>query len=89
MTTLFVADAKIDAGAAPFLTVRQNSSPPAAELRKQMRKLMAKSALNFRRMFAQPRIQRDQLCAKVRAARASLETWIPFHTNDGVDPAVA
>lgn len=89
VATLLIADSKIDTGATPFLTVRQNSATSAAELRQQMRQLMAKCALDFWRMFAQPGIQRDQLCAKVRAARASLQTTIPFHPDRGVDPAVA
>ena len=70
MATFLVADSKIDTGAVPFLPVRQDSPTPAAELREQMRQLVPEGALDFGRMFAQPRIERKQFVVEIGAAGA-------------------
>ena len=47
VATRFVCDAEIAAGAAPFRAMRRDAPASGAELREQMRQLMAQGAIDF------------------------------------------
>ena len=58
VTTLFVANAEIVTGRAPFRTVRQNAPPTGTKLREEMRQLMTQCSVDLgKSMFAEPWIQ--------------------------------
>jgi len=82
VATRFIRDTEVATGAAPFRTVRRNPSAAGAELRQQMGQLMAESAVDFRAvMLAEPRIHRDEVTMRIRAARGAEEPRIPFHMD--------
>ena len=82
MATPFIRDAEIPAGAAPFRAVRRNPTAPGPELRQQMRELMAQSAVDFHGvMLAEPRIQRNEVTMRIRAAGGTEEPRVPFHVD--------
>ena len=57
MTTRFILDAEIAAGATPFCAMRWNAPATRAELREQMGQLVAERAIDFRCLvFAQARV---------------------------------
>ena len=74
MTALLVADPKIAASRPPFNAMRQNPAPARTKLRQNMSQFMAQSAIDFRRMVNQPRIQRNEFLAIVSAAGSCFET---------------
>lgn len=47
MATRFILDAEIAAGATPFRAVRRNAPAARAELREQMRQLVAERAIDL------------------------------------------
>jgi hypothetical protein len=71
MAALFVTNSKIDTRGAPFLAVRPNSFSSGAKLRKEVRELVKKCAIDLVRMIVQSRIERDQFFAEVGAAGAT------------------
>ena len=82
MATPFIRDAEIAAGATPFRAVRRNPAAPGAELRQQMRQLMAQSAVDFRGVvLAEPRIQRNEVTVRICAAGGTEEPRVPFHVD--------
>ena len=82
MTTRFILDAEIAAGATPSGAVRWNAPATRAELREQMRQLVAKRAIDLGCIvFAQARIQRDEVTARIGASGGAEEARIPFHVN--------
>src|SRR5437764_14622801 len=82
MATRFVLDAEIAAGAAPLCAVRRNAPAPRAELREQMSQLVAERAIDLGGiLFAQPRIQGDQVAARIGASGGAEESRIPFHVD--------
>ena len=82
MAARFIGDAEIAAGATPFRAVRRNPAAPGAELREQMRQLMAQSAVNFRGVvLAEPRIQRNEVTVRICAAGGTEEPRVPFHVD--------
>lgn len=82
MAARFIRDAEIAASSAPLRTVRRNSPAPGSKLREQMRELMAQGAVDFRRVvFAESRIQRNEITVRIRAAGGAKEPGIPFHVN--------
>jgi hypothetical protein len=48
MTTRFVGDPEIGAGATPFQSVRRNSAAPGAKVREQMREFVTQRAIDLR-----------------------------------------
>jgi len=56
MTALLVADCQIAARTAPLVSMRQNFATSGAKLGKKMRQFMAQCAIDFDRMFEQPRV---------------------------------
>ena len=82
MTTRFILDAEIAAGATPFIAVRWDAAATRAELPEQMRQLVAERAVDLGCIvFAQARIQRDQVTARIGASGGAEEARIPFHVN--------
>jgi hypothetical protein len=82
MTARFIGDAEIAAGAPPFRAVRRNPAAPGAELRQQMRQLMAQSAIDFRGVvLAETRIERNEVSVRIRAAGGAEKSRVPFHVN--------
>ena len=82
MATRFVLDAEIAAGAAPLRAVRRNAPATRAELREQMGQLVAERAIDLGGiLFAQPRIQGDQVAARIGASGGAEEARIPFHVD--------
>ncbi|MGA7274817.1 MAG: hypothetical protein WBX14_08240 [Candidatus Udaeobacter sp.] len=56
MTTLLVGNSQIAARSAPFIAMWQNPATTSAKLSEDMRQFMAQSAIDFGRMFQQPRV---------------------------------
>ena len=82
MAARFIGDAEVAAGATPFRAVRRNPAAPGAELRQQMRQLMAQSAVDFRSVvLAKSRIERDEVTVRIRAAGGTEESGVPFHVD--------
>ena len=82
MAARFISDAEVATGATPFRAVRRNPAAPAAELRQQMRQLMAQSAVDFRGVvLAEPGIQRDEVTVRIRPAGGTEEPRVPFHVD--------
>jgi hypothetical protein len=78
----FIPDFEIATGATPFRTVWRNPPAASAELGKQMRELMAQSAVDFRAIvLAEPWIQRDEVTMRICAARGAEKPSVPFHTD--------
>ena len=78
----FISDAEIATGASPFRTVWRNPPAAGAELGKQMRELMAQSAVDFRAVvLAEPWIQRDKITMRIRAAGGAEKPRVPFHMD--------
>jgi hypothetical protein len=72
VTTLFIRDAEISAGAAPLPPMRPDFSSPGSKLSEQMRQFVAKRAFEFiGAVIAQARIQRNQGVAKIGAPGAA------------------
>jgi hypothetical protein len=59
MTTLFISNSQIAARSAPLVAMRQNSVTTSSELSENMRQFMAQRAIDFGRMFQQPRVEQD------------------------------
>src|SRR5205807_6870538 len=82
VTSRFIADAEIAAGLAPFGSVRRNAATTGAELRKEMGQLVPQRPIDLERVvFAQTRIQRNELAPKIRAARGAEKPRVPFHVD--------
>src|SRR5204863_8170881 len=82
VTTRFILDAEIAAGTTPSGAVRWNAPATRAELREQMRQLVAERAIELGCIvFAQARIQRDEVAARIGASGGPEEARIPFHVN--------
>jgi hypothetical protein len=82
VTARFVGNAEIAAGPAPFRTMGRNPAAPGAKLGQQMGKLVPQSAIEFGGVvFAQSRIQRDEVAARIRAAGGTEEARVPFHVD--------
>ena len=78
----FIGDPQIPAGRPPFGAVRRDPATAGASLGEQMRQFMAQGSVDFSRaMLAQARIQRDEIPAKIRAARGAEKPGIPFHLD--------
>jgi hypothetical protein len=76
MTTRFVWNPEIGAGATPFQTVGRNAAATGAKVREQVRQFVAHRAIDFRlAVEAQAAIQkhtrRGDFCATSRAAQPS------------------
>jgi hypothetical protein len=56
MTALFISNSQIAARSAPLVAMRQNSMTTSAKLSENMRQFMAQCAIDFGRMFQQPRV---------------------------------
>jgi hypothetical protein len=56
MTALLICNSQIVARCAPLVAMRQNSATTSSKLSENMRQFMAQCAIDFRRMFEQPRI---------------------------------
>jgi hypothetical protein len=56
MTALLISNSQIAARSAPLVAMRQNSATTSSELSENMRQFMAQSAVDFGRMFQQPRV---------------------------------
>jgi hypothetical protein len=83
MRSFFIADTKINTCRAPFFSVWRNSFAPfLSKLRKQMRELMTKCAIDFRvAKVTKTRIERDQFVSEVSATGAAFQACVPFHAN--------
>jgi hypothetical protein len=82
MAARFVGDPEIAAGPPPLRAMRWNAARPRAKLGQQMRQLMTQSAIDLRRIvFAQTRVQRDQVTAGIRASSATMKPRVPFHVH--------
>jgi hypothetical protein len=82
MAADFISDAEIATRIAPFHSMRQNPTPPGAELRKQVRQFVSQCAVDFIHVVvADSRIQRDQLFAIIGATGSGLKARIPLHAN--------
>ena len=82
MATRFVLDAEIAAGATPFIAVRWDAAATRAELPEQMRQLVAERAVDLGCIvFTEPRVQRDEVTARIGASGGAEEARIPFHVN--------
>src|SRR4029077_9266192 len=79
MAPLFVTDSQIVARLSPFRSMRRDPAPTGPKLREEMRELVSQCALNFAGMKHKMRIQRDQLRAILRPARARFQSRIPFY----------
>jgi hypothetical protein len=88
-----VADAKIMAGLAPLGAVRSDAAASDTELRQQVCQLVAKGALDLCGiMFAQPRIQGDELAARIGSPGRAEKAGVPFDAElacqfVGLEPA--
>jgi hypothetical protein len=56
MTALLIRNSQIAARSAPLLAMRQNSATTGSELSENMRQFMAQRAIDFVRVFQQPRV---------------------------------
>ena len=56
MTVFLVSNSQIAARKAPLVAMRQNSATTSAKLSENMRQFMAQRAIDFGRMFEQPRV---------------------------------
>jgi hypothetical protein len=56
MTALLISNSQIAARSAPLVAMRQNSATTSSELSENMRQFMAQRAIDFGRMFQQPRV---------------------------------
>ena len=56
MTAFLVSNSQIVARNAPLVAMRQNSAMASAKLSENMRQFMAQCAIDFGRMFQQPRV---------------------------------
>jgi len=56
MTVFLVSNSQIAARNAPLVAMRQNSAATSAKLSENMRQFMAQRAIDFDRMFQQPRV---------------------------------
>jgi hypothetical protein len=82
VTTRFAIDAQIAASFVPFGPMRRNSASSCARLREQMRQFMAQGLFDLpAAVFAQARIQRNQLVSIIGAPGATLQARIPLHTH--------
>lgn len=82
MRARFAADPKVAAGFSPLGSMRRDPVAAGAELREQMSQLVPQSAFNLRRvMFAQAWIQRNELAAKISAARGAEKSRVPLHPH--------
>jgi hypothetical protein len=82
MTARFIGDAEIMAGLPPFRAMGRHATAAGAELREQMRELMAQGALDLGGVvFAQARIQRDKVAAEISAARGAEKPRIPLYPD--------
>jgi hypothetical protein len=82
MAAHFISNAEIATRIAPFPSMRQNPTPPGAELRKQVRQFVSQCPIDFNyAVVANSRIQRDQLFAIIGATSGGLKAWIPLHAN--------
>jgi hypothetical protein len=62
------------ASLSPLGAMRQNPVSASAKLSENMSQFMAQSAIDFRRMVNQPRIQRNEFLAIVSATGSCFET---------------
>ena len=86
MAARFVSNSEIAAGASPLGAMRRNPTRAGAKLGEQMRKLMAQGAIDFGRIvFAQTRVERDQIAARVGAAGGAEQARVPFHVDFGAE----
>ena len=78
MAARFARDPEIAARFSPLRSVRRNTPPTSAKVRKQVRELMKEGPLNlWRAMFAKPRVQADQLPPVIGAACGAAQTPAP------------
>jgi hypothetical protein len=56
VTALLISNSQIAARSAPPVAMRQNSATASAKLSENMRQFMAQRAIDFGRMFQQPRV---------------------------------
>ena len=82
VTSRFIADAEIVAGLAPFGSMRRNAAVAGAELREEVSQLVPQRAVDLERIvFAQTRIQRDELAPEIGAAGGAEKPGVPFHVD--------
>ena len=82
MAARFVGDAKIAASPAPLGAMRQDAPRTSAELGEQVGEFVAQGAIDLGGIvFAKSWIERDQVAARIGAARGAEETRVPFHLD--------
>jgi hypothetical protein len=84
VATRFIRNAEIVAGFSPFGAVGRNAATAGPELGKQMSKLVAQRALDLRGVvIVEAGIQRDEIAARIGAARGAAKAGVPFHVDRG------
>jgi hypothetical protein len=84
MAARFAGNPEIGAGATPFHSVRRDPASAGAELREQMRQLMAQGLVDFARAVrAQALIEKDTRGATVSAPGGGAQPSRPFHAEAG------
>lgn len=82
MAARFLRDTEITACPAPLRAVRRDSPRTSAELREQMRELMAQGAIDLGSIvFPEPRVERDQVATRIGAAGRAEQASVPFHVD--------
>lgn len=82
MAGRFIRDPEIVAGPAPLRAMRRDPTPAGAELGEQMRQLVAQRAIDLGGVvFAQPRVQGNEITMRIGAPRCAEKSSVPFHAD--------
>jgi hypothetical protein len=82
MAARFIRDPEIVTGLAPLDAVRRHAAAAGAELGQQVRELMPQSAIDLSSiMFAQARVERDDLPARIGPPGRAEKPRVPFDAD--------